>query len=112
MYKVVYNDKYGGFSLSLKAIQWLSANGHGEIKKIADDQLANEEPRYIGLGLRDITRHDPDLVRCVETLGSLANRETSDLKVRELKGKMYRIDEYDGAEEVIEPQDEEYIVIE
>lgn len=110
-YKVVYNERYGGFSLSRKAVQWLYDNGNDDIKAIMAKNL-KEEPRLIGLGLRDLTRHDPDLVRCVETLGSAANGEFSDLKIRELKGNKYRIEEFDGFEDVYEPGDEEYIVIE
>jgi hypothetical protein len=51
-------------------------------------------------------------VRCVETLGYAANGRCAELAVRELKGNRYRIDKYDGSEEVYEPEDEEYITIE
>jgi hypothetical protein len=51
-------------------------------------------------------------VRCVETLGDEAGGRVANLEVRELKGNRYRIDEYDGSEEVYEPGDEEYITIE
>ena len=114
MNKVVYNNCFGGFSLSVKAVKWLAENGHGKIKEIAQKYLENDIDRYARYGcyLSGIDRHDPDLVRCVETLGSKASGgELSHLDIAELKGNRYRISEYDGAEDVIEPEDEEYITI-
>lgn len=107
MNKVVYNGKFGGFSLSVTAMQWLANNAREEIKAVAIEELANN--KYF---IPEIARHDPDLVRCVETLGSAANGDFADLRVRELKGNRYRIDVYDGYEDVFEPEDEEYITIE
>lgn len=114
MNKVVYNNCFGGFSLSVKAVKWLAENGHGKIKEITQEYLKNTEDRYsrFGCHLRDIDRHDPDLVRCVETLGRQASGGLAELEIAELKGNRYRISEYDGAEEVFEPDDEEYITIE
>ena len=113
-HKVVYNDCFGGFSLSVKAVKWLAENGHGKIKEIAQAYLENSLDSYSSFGcyLDGIDRHDPDLVRCVETLGKAAGGKCACLNIAKLKGNRYRIDEYDGSEEVIEPEDEEYITIE
>jgi hypothetical protein len=51
-------------------------------------------------------------VRCVETLGDEAGGRVANLEVRELKGNRYRIEEYDGQEDIYEPEDENYITIE
>ena len=115
MNKVVFNNCFGGFSLSVKAVKWLAENGHGKIKEKAQAYLKGMIDRMsrFGCHLEDIDRHDPDLVRCVETLGSLASGgELAHLEIAELKGNRYRIDEYDGAETVYEPEDEDYITIE
>jgi hypothetical protein len=112
MYKVVYNDCFGGFSLSVEAVLWLRENGHGEIKTIAQTHKIERVERSYGCHLSGIDRHDPDLVRCVETLGERASGALANLKVYKLNGNRYRIDEYDGSEEVYEPEDEEYITIE
>ena len=112
MNKVVYNICFGGFSISLTAMKWLADNGRDEIKAIAGKYLRKSPNEAFGFHCDDIPRHDPDLVRCVETLGYEANGELADLKVRELKGNRYRINDYDGSEEVYEPGDEEYITIE
>ena len=115
MNKVVYNNCFGGFSLSVKAVLWLARNGHGKIKDIAKEYLESIEKAHFKFGchLYGIDRHDPDLVRCVETLGSLASGgELAHLEIAELKGNRYRIDDYDGAETVCEPGDETYITIE
>ena len=112
MNKVVYNACYGGFCISLTAMKWLAENGRDEIKAIAGKYLQKSPDEEDGFYCDDIQRHDPDLVRCVETLGYLASGRFARLEVRELKGNRYRIDEYDGYEEVYEPEDEEYITIE
>ena len=111
MNKVVYNACDGGFCISLKAVKWLAENGRDEIKAIAEEYL-RQSPYGTLFNCYEIQRHDPDLVRCVETLGYMAGARFSNLKVRELKGNRYRIDEYDGYEEVYEPEDEEYTTIE
>ena len=112
MNKVVYNACFGGFSISLTAMKWLAENAREEIQAIAKEQLRKYPNDKFGYHCWDIERHNPDLVRCVETLGSAANGSCADLEVRELKGNRYRIDEYDGNEDVFEPEDEKYITIE
>lgn len=101
-------------NLIKKKGECLAENGHGKIKEIAQKYLENDIDRYTRYGcyLSGIDRHAPDLVRCVETLGCKASGgELSYLEIAELKGNRYRISEYNGAEDVIEPEDEEYITI-
>ena len=57
-------------------------------------------------------RHDPELVKTVEDLGSEANGSCALLKIKELKGNQYVIDEYDGCERVVEPDDINWIIVE
>lgn len=49
-----------------------------------------------------LKRHDPVLVEIVETLGDDASGSCARLRVKEIEGTVYRIDEYDGYESVIE----------
>lgn len=60
----------------------------------------------------DYPRHDPELVKTVEDLGSKANGSHAHLKIKELKGNLYIIDEYDGSERVVEPDDINWITVE
>ena len=60
----------------------------------------------------DYLRHDPELVKTVEDLGSKANGSHAHLKIKELKGNLYIIDEYDGSERVVEPDDINWITVE
>ena len=60
----------------------------------------------------DYSRHDPELVKTVEDLGSKANGSHAHLKIKELKGNLYIIDEYDGSERVVEPDDINWITVE
>lgn len=57
-------------------------------------------------------RHDPELVKTVEDLGSEANGSHAHLRIKELKGNRYVIDEYDGSERVVEPDDINWIIVE
>jgi hypothetical protein len=92
--KVVYNSRYGGFSLSKEAVTWLSERG------IETDTYS------------DLPRHHTLLVKCVEELGNKANGEFACLVVKTLIGNKYRIDEYDGSETVVEPNENEWTVVE
>ena len=57
-------------------------------------------------------RHDPELVKTVEDLGSEANGSCAHLNIKELKGNRYVINEYDGNERVVEPDDINWIIVE
>ena len=113
--QVVYNNCYGGFGLSDKAVQWLEKNACEETREYLAErrELWNHTDHsgmtieeYMGYDLiydYELPRHDDDLVRCVETLGTKdASGRCGNLVIKELSGRMYRIDEYDGKESVID----------
>lgn len=52
-----------------------------------------------------LERHNPDLVAVVETLGREVNGTFSDLAIVEIDGDEYYIEEYDGKETVVTPDD-------
>ncbi len=120
-HKIVYNNCYGGYTLSDKAIEWLSEHGSDKTKRfIAQKRLeANEKTKYdsskifyVMDALRYfLKRHDPDLVAVVEALGKEVNGSFSDLAIEEIEGDMYDIDEYDGKETVVTPDDIGWTVI-
>lgn len=63
------------------------------------------------INARDFERHDPALVQVVEELGAEANGRYANLAIYELPdGARYRIDEYDGSESVMEPDDYEWTI--
>lgn len=92
--QVVYNCCYGGFGISDDAVRWL--------------QDRNVETDNSATGL---TRHHPLLVQCVKELGEKSNGQYAALYVHTLNGNKYRIDEYDGSESVVEPNENEWIVV-
>ena len=127
--KVVYNSCFGGFSLSDKAVIWLEQNAEDEELR---DFLQAERERACKEMKRDaywklhtvesimqsslrydfkIPRHHPDLIKVVETLKDKADGMCAELRIAKIKGCLYRIDEYDGAETVIEPEDYDWIDI-
>lgn len=121
-HKVVYNNCYGGFSLSLKAVDWLEKNCKDEklreriaiIKK--NDLSSDLSLKHVYLccdisGLFSGRRHHPDLIAVVEALGKEANGACANLAIEEISGNQYRIDEYDGAEDVVTPNGNDWIFI-
>lgn len=120
-HKIVYNDCYGGYALSDKAVEWLSEYGSERTKKfIAQKRLeANEKTKndstkifYVMDSLRYfLRRHDPDLVAVVEALGKEVNGTFSRLAIEEIDGDMYNIEEYDGKETVVTPDNIGWTVI-
>lgn len=97
-HKVAYNTCYGGFSLSRKA------------ELLYRELTGMKEDDY--LDVDDLARHDPVLIKVIETLGSEANGCNARIAIRTINSSAYRILEYDGAERVITPADENYILIE
>jgi hypothetical protein len=95
-YKVVYNNCYGGFSLSDEATAMLYELG----------ALNDEVDSW------SIERHNPHLVKVVEELGDLASDSFSNLKIVEITSPIYKIDEDDGAESVITPDKIAWVKIE
>jgi hypothetical protein len=87
-YQVVINCCYGGFTLSDKALNWL-----------ADRGLKLETPYPT---LKDLPRHHPLLVECINALGDKASGDMSKLVVYSVAGK-YRVTEYDGFESIETP---------
>ena len=83
MKKVVLNSCYGGFGLSKEAYEFLGIPWDG-----------------YGFHYRENERDDPDLVKCVETLGEKANGHCAELEVYEYDdyNYTYSISEYDGLE--------------
>lgn len=93
MSKVIYNNCYGGFGLSVAGYLYYCV-------------LINKEPDiqrdcYHGTwGAKDIARHDLYLIKVVEELGINSYGENSKLCISEGEG-CYKIKKYDGKENVI-----------
>ena len=95
--KVVYSSCFGGFSLSEEALKMLS-----DLNVNVTDEY---NVKY------DICRHDPRLIEVVEKLGDAASGRHAALKIAEITGNQYIIEEYDGQESVLEPQHIKWITI-
>lgn len=113
--KVVYNSSFGGFSLSKLAAIWLAGRGNEEaIVWLAElERRGPQGPERWSRDFypRDLQRHDPLLVECVSSLGRKSNGSSAGLAIYELKGRMYRLEEYDGSETVVEPDDMKWIEV-
>ncbi len=90
--KVVYNNCYGGYSLS----------------KAAYEELGLDWDDY---GYSNIPRHDLRLVAMVEKLGAAADGRNANLKIANIDGNKYMIDEYDGNESVVTPDSQDWVVV-
>lgn len=99
---VLYNATYGGFSLSESACEYLF-NTYG---------INYSYLHGMGMLKESIARHDKRLLDVVDKLGieNVGGKYTK-LRIKELTGDRYMIDEYDGWETVIEPHDQEWIIV-
>lgn len=87
--KVVINRCYGGFNLSEEAIDMFF------------ELEGSTRPKH--WFSTDTDRHNPNLVKVVETLGNRANGFCSRLEIIEIPDDIdYEIEEYDGIEWVSE----------
>lgn len=94
MAKIVYNACHGGFGLSSAAMA-----RYAEITGVDSSAV----------GDRELSRTDPALIRVVDELGRGASAAYADLRIAEIPdGSKYRIDEYDGMEAVMTPDDYEW----
>lgn len=59
----------------------------------------------------DAVRHDPFLVQVVEQLGEKANGRHAKLAIHNITSNKYKIDEYNGAESVVVPEEIDWVVI-
>lgn len=104
---IVYNACHGGFGLSDAAVARLkefgvSVNGHGW--NIGANGMSGDPDN-------DLKRHDQRLVQVVQELGRAANTRFSSLKIRWVeRGTKYRIDEYDGMEDIVLADEQEWLV--
>lgn len=96
MAKVVYNNCFGGFSFSKKARDWLAERG---LPEAVEDQTIDPNCTY-NFRPYKTPRHSKLLVQCVEELGKEANGDFADLQIKVVNSP-YRIDEYDGNEQVM-----------
>ena len=106
--KVVYNACFGGFSLSEKAVllgRELSGDPTwGGVCLVGDTYFDGEVVGIFYGGARDVDRTDKTLIAVVEKLGTNASGDCADLRIATVFGK-YRIDEYDGNEQVMTSDD-------
>ena len=113
MNAVVYNACYGGFSLSLKAVDWLEQNAKDEslVNYIKDMKQTTNKLFWGDLVGDHLPRHHKDLVAVIEALGDGADGDCAELCIAHISGNQYRIEEYDGAEEVVTPEESDWIFI-
>lgn len=109
MRKIVINEDYGGFSISLACARRMAELGNETAAAEIADYEANPGRRFFGLGYYGpseggYVRDDPALVQAVEELGgAVAGGEFASLKIVEIPDDVeWQIEEYDGWEWVAE----------
>ena len=106
MNKIVISVSFGGYGLSNKAEMMIAAELYPQ--SIITMRLGTYRDVVLvdGVGVNlSLKRHDPLLVKVVETLGDEANGRSAKLVVEEIEGTQYRVEEYDGAEHIEVPED-------
>lgn len=110
--KVLINTCYGGFGLSEAALARLHELGSPHVEKVSEEDKAQSifDHAYY---LQDIPRHDPLLIQVVEELGvKAAADDCAELRIVEIEGNQYCVDEYDGLERVDTPARHAWVTIE
>jgi len=80
---------------------------------IVGDLYENGTPVTYDYGSVSVERNDPILVAVVERLKDAANGKSASLKIQEIpSGMKYRIDEYDGLESVVTPDEYDWMIAE
>ena len=110
MNKVVVNNDYGGFSLSMQAISYIfdnmSQEEKYEMKKDFNKEDASESwsvKDHIACQINALPRHHRLLVEAVEKFGKEAGSLYYKLILVKISVNKYIIKEYDGWETVVEP---------
>jgi hypothetical protein len=105
-FDVVINTCYGGFRLSDKACDRLIELGYTDLKPNPHYGKHDWEPKYDGVW--KIPRHHPLLVAVVRELGKESNGMSADLGIEQVHG-LYRIEEYEGVETIVEYGEDDWI---
>jgi hypothetical protein len=96
--KVVYNGDYGGYSIP-------------EEVRIKYNEIAGTNYENFW-NMEEIPRHDKLLVQLVEEFLQSDKKDQTDLAILEIDSNRYLINEYDGWESVVEPNDIDWIEVE
>ena len=101
--KIVINRVYGGFDISDEAYSFIAKRKGWQHACNDYDRsyfiVGNSDYRYAC----DLSRDDPDLVQCLETLADAASGHYSELKIVEIPSDVdWVICEYDGIEWIAE----------
>lgn len=107
--KVVINRRFGGFSISKEAAEFMAARGNEQAKaelEENDDFYGYGYSKFFNDGYK---RTDPDLVAAVEELGEKANGYSAKLKVVDIPDEIrWYIHDYDGMESIEEEHNSWY----
>ncbi len=106
---VAYNDDFGGFGISRECAKFMADRGCEDAQEMLS--LSDEDEIWVG-HLSGYPRHDPLLILAIKELGlKAASAQGSRLAIHKLRGNKYYIDEYDGAESVVEPHSMQWVEI-
>lgn len=123
--KIVINGCFGGFGLSDEATKMyleLTVNDPQSkwfgwtVDHSTTDWGSYSWELYAGLSKKsfwdhEINRTDPNLIKVVETLGEKANGDCAKLYIEDIpSGTLYKIDEYDGIENIIYKESDDWLV--
>jgi len=102
MRKIVINVKYGGFGLSVQAIELYGKLKGLNLQKIGRQYYIDGDDKK-RFSVYNLKRDDPILVEVVEKLGELSSDQFSRLKIVKIPENVkWTIKDYDGLEHVAE----------
>lgn len=112
--KVAINKCYGGFGVSKKAAvkimdRVIKRIGYNPLSKLKEfENNINSEDNKAHFINWYLQRHDPALIEVIEEMGEAANGPCAKLEIEEINSKCYKIEKYDGYENIKLPIDDEW----
>ena len=106
-YKKTFDDRSLRYTYNIvedvESASYVSLKYLGDTIEGVGTDLIRIEDNFVFSHQINLQRHDPLLIKTVETLGDEADDTFSELKVVDVDTDRYIIKEYDGLEEVVTP---------
>ena len=128
--KVAVNTCYGGFGLSPDAQKALAKKRGVDVfifrensimtwtltklpptDVVDDKEKLSEWIEKHYYRVKTDVRHDKDLIDVIEEFGKAADARFAEIEIQEVKGDRYIIEEYDGSETLVEPDEINWVTV-
>ena len=107
-------SKYGMDNTYFYNADIVNSKKYQHLEQLEWSSLSVEDRQYLNsahINMSELERHDKDLIEVVEQLGAAASSRYAKLEVEEIEGNKYQVNEYDGSESIITPDEQTWTEI-